>query len=333
MLCIITISLMPKYTSDMIKNIVDSYVPRPVPASVALLIANMDAQLSEKGGGTGGTDSLSHPHHHHKYKESSVIYKKRLAPPDKKRVMGPPPEPVNELKQCIHTIRISLNKMTDLNFDKIRGQIMDGVCLIAEKGTQEELATVSSTVFELASTNRFYSKQYADIYSTLYHAYPLTMHRGFESGRSGFMAMFDNIECIDQNADYEKFCEVNKINERRKALAAFLRNLSTVKTDNSEPVISMDTFNSLIVSIIQQLDNKMQDAIHKSTVDELVEVFSVMVQPNAHHSTSTIPPFAKEFIMSIAKAKGTEKGLGTRPGLSNKSLFKFMDMADGKLQK
>ena len=84
-------------------------------------------------------------------------------------------------------------------------------------GSQENIVSVSSAIFDIASTNRFYSKLYADLYTDIIKKYPV-MRDSFEESLSSFSELFKTIEYVDSNVDYGGFCKMNKDNEKRKAL-------------------------------------------------------------------------------------------------------------------
>ena len=68
----------------------------------------------------------------------------------------------------IDSIRALLNKITDKNYLDNRKKIFDIIDkLITENIQLEDMSRLSSTIFEIASNNRFYSKIYADLYSDL----------------------------------------------------------------------------------------------------------------------------------------------------------------------
>jgi len=75
-------------------------------------------------------------------------------------------EEKNGINVEIDTIRIYLNKLTDKNYIDMRNKIIEIIDkLIEENITTENMLHLSSTIFDIASTNRFYSKIYADLYS------------------------------------------------------------------------------------------------------------------------------------------------------------------------
>jgi hypothetical protein len=73
-----------------------------------------------------------------------------------------------------------LNKLSDKNYIDMRNRIIENIDkLIEENITSEDMLRISSAIFDIASTNRFYSKIYADLYSDLSTKYDVLSPDGF----------------------------------------------------------------------------------------------------------------------------------------------------------
>lgn len=221
----------------------------------------------------------------------------------------------------IDLLRSNLNKLSDKNYLEIKNKIVDIIDnIIKETIDNDEITKLGTIIFEIASTNRFYSKIYADLYSDLISKFQI-MKDVFDNNFNNYINLFDNIEYVEPNVDYTKFCKINKENEKRKALAAFFINLM------NNNVISK----SQIISIIRNLMNKLYILIDqdnkKNEVDELTENIAVLYKKELFAKglyyelidNKTIP----ELIQQLAHSKSKN-----HLSLSNKSLFKFMDLID-----
>jgi len=220
----------------------------------------------------------------------------------------------------IDIIRGFLNKMTDKNYADNKNKIIDIINnLIGENILPEDMIKVSTTIFEIASTNRYYSKIYADLYSELINNYDI-MRIVFEESLNKFTLLFDNIEYIDPIEDYDKFCKINKDNEKRKALSTFFMNLMTNKIISEEKIIFI-TRNLLfqIYTFISQ-ENK------KNEVDELTENIFLLYKKNLYNNIEY------ELIDNMTIEEVIKKLAHSKPkdykSFTNKSIFKFMDMID-----
>jgi len=220
----------------------------------------------------------------------------------------------------IDVIRSHLNKMSDKNYAEIKKNIFD---LLAEMDNNngKEISTISFIIFEIASTNRFYSKIYADLYSELINKYE-SMRSIFQESFDNFLDLFRVIEYVESTVDYDKFCKINKDNEKRKALSTFFINLMINK------IISKDK----IIDIIRDLLNQVYQFIHvenkKNEVDELTENIVLLLRKDLFSATDyqTTVVDGKN-ILQLVEFFANSK-VKDYKSLTNKSIFKYMDMIE-----
>lgn len=223
----------------------------------------------------------------------------------------------------IDTIRAFLNKLSDKNYIDMRNKIIDSFDKIfSENITNEDLLRISSAIFDIASTNRFYSKIYADIYSELLTKYEIikdVLHQNLKN----FEYLFTNIEYIDPNENYDKFCEINKINEKRKSLASFYLNLMF------NGIISKTEIMIITRNLLAQIYSFISIENKKNEVDELTENIGILYKKELYEDDDgdeyeQIEGFTiNEIIERIANSKVKDY-----KSLTNKALFKFMDLIE-----
>ncbi len=223
----------------------------------------------------------------------------------------------------IDIIRANLNKLTDKNYIDICNKIFEIIDrLISENISLEDMTKLSSTIFDIASTNRYYSKVYADLYSELSSKYDI-MTTTFESNLINFTKLFNTIEYIDPKVNYDKYCDINKMNEKRRALAAFYLNLM------SNGIITKVKIMEITRSLLAQLYSFISKDDKKNEVDELTETVAILYKKEIYEDDdgndySLIEGFTiSEVINKIANSKVKDY-----KSLTNKSLFKFMDLID-----
>ena len=180
------------------------------------------------------------------------------------------------------------------------------------------MLAVSTSIFDIASNNRFYSKLYADLYTELIHKYEI-MNTIFESNLSKFLELFQKIEYVDSSKDYNRFCEINKDNEKRKALSAFFVNLTHTG------IISQDKLFELTGDLLNQLIILIEQTDKKNEVDEISENIGILYNKKLFNKcTVQIQEMTiLQIITKLSKSK-----VKTFPSLTNKSIFKFMDILE-----
>jgi len=223
----------------------------------------------------------------------------------------------------IDNIRINLNKLSDKNYIDIRNKIIDIIDiidnLVSESIDCEEMSRVSSIIFDIASTNRFYSKIYADLYSDLSTKYDI-MKNTFENNFTKFTDLFNTIEYIDPKVNYDKFCEINKVNEKRKALASFYLNLMY------NGIIDKNQIMVITRNLLEQLYKFISQDDKKNEVDELAETVAILYKKDIYNGEIHIK--IEGFTISEVIEKIANSKVKDFKSLTNKTLFKFMDLID-----
>jgi hypothetical protein len=221
----------------------------------------------------------------------------------------------------IDNIRVNLNKLTDKNYIDVQNRIVEIINkLIDNNITNEDMARVSYSIFDIASTNRFYSKIYADLYSDLSSKYKI-MVDVFQTNLDKFTDLFNTIEYIDPNINYDKFCEINKTNEKRKALAAFYINLMI------NGIITTKQIMSITRNLLSQIYAFISMDDKKNEADELTEIISILYKKDIYNDDEgddyeLIEGYTiTEIIQHIGNSKVKDY-----KSLTNKALFKFMDL-------
>jgi len=224
----------------------------------------------------------------------------------------------------IDIIRAYLNKLSDKNFSDIQIKVMSVLdTIICETVDDNDLTRLSTFIFDIASDNRFYSKLYADMYCNIIRKYEV-MKTPFEESLSTFIELFNVIEYIDPAVDYIKFCNINKNNEKRKSLAAFFMNLML------NNVISPAKIVLITRNLLEQIYTFISQDNKKNEVDELSENVAILFKKELYDESDESEDYDEidgltimEVIEKIANSKVKDY-----KSLTNKTVFKFMDMID-----
>jgi hypothetical protein len=216
-------------------------------------------------------------------------------------------------------IRSFINKMTDKNYADFRNKIIEAIEKLVQERTDLELDEISTSIFDITSSNRYFSKIYAELYSELSSKFEFIKSK-YETNLERFAELFNNIEYVDPNENYNKFCEINKINEKRKSLASFYINLMNCG------VITKSVIISITRNLLAKLYEYMSIENKKNEVDELTEIIAILYNKQLYQTEGyeKIEGYdINELVVKIAKGKVKDY-----KSLSNKALFKFMDLID-----
>jgi hypothetical protein len=163
---------------------------------------------------------------------------------------------------------------------------------------------------------------YAELYSELSSKYEI-MKLTFEKNLEKFTDLFDNIEYIDPKVNYDKFCEINKANEKRKSLASFYLNLM------NNGIISKGQIMKITRNLLSNVFTFISQDDKKNEVDELTETVYILYRKELYEDYQDsyydkIQDYTiNEIVHLIANSK-----IKDYKSLTNKSLFKFMDLID-----
>jgi len=223
----------------------------------------------------------------------------------------------------IDIIRKQLNKMTGKSYGKLKDEIINEISTIVEGEDAdspemlEKLNKIGDSIFSIASGNGFYSEIYATLYKELMEKFDF-MSKIFETNFDKFRSLFQTIEYCAPNDDYDKFCDNNKANERRRAVGLFYVNLMKTKVVGSDEIIS----------IIRELQEYMLRLIDGENNTNIVEELSEVVFILITNSVSVLKTH-KDWKDAIKDVKCiSNMKLKSSPSISNKTIFKHMDILD-----
>ena len=221
----------------------------------------------------------------------------------------------------IDKIRKHLNKITDKTYENLKTQIIEELELIMKETTAhpellEELNKIGDAMFDIASGNSFYSKMYATLYKELMARYAF-LQSVFMVKISSDISIFTDFNYCDPNKDYDTFCKNNKTNEKRRALALFYVNLLL------QDIVSADK----ILAMAEELQTNLLDYIKKENYANIVEEMSEVIYIVAINAGPKLKLFKEEWSQIIRRIThvSTLKAK-SEPSISNKTIFKHMDM-------
>jgi hypothetical protein len=220
------------------------------------------------------------------------------------------------------SIRSLINKITDKNYTELCNKIIEIIEKIVSENAENVLSNIGSNIFDIASSNRYFSKIYADLYTDLSSKFDFIGSK-YKENLLRFTELFNNIEYVDPNENYDKFCEINKINEKRKSLATFYINLM------NNGVISREEIILITRNLLSNVYNFISLENKKNEVEELTETIAILYKKQLYENDEAenyekIEGFTiSEIIEKIANSKVKDY-----KSLTNKALFKFMDLID-----
>jgi len=225
------------------------------------------------------------------------------------------------IQKNVDNIRGFLNKITDTNEEAMTNDIKAEISQLIEHDTSHEnMMKIGYSIFNIASSNSFYSALYARLFKSLMNDYEI-FKKIFEDNFKEFINLFESIEFVDPKKNYDKFCEYTKTNDKRRAMSLFVVNLMI----NS--IISKEE----IIEIIKQLQALISSYIRKSEkcneVEELTEnLFLIVTKSKDYLGKGETKSAWDSIVKNVEFVTILKPKMKEYPSITNKTIFKHMDL-------
>tara|TARA_B110000967_G_C18898121_1_gene572353 strand:+ start:4126 stop:5076 length:951 start_codon:yes stop_codon:yes gene_type:complete len=224
------------------------------------------------------------------------------------------------IQKDIDSIRLLINKLTDKTYEKIIEKLFESLDTMLENSEYDDKSfnLIGYAIFNMATNNKFNSGIYAKLCNELKNKYEfmssIILHNIEE-----FMKLFENMVFVSPEDDYDKFCETNILNEKRRSMSLFLCNLY------KNEVLTLDNIVYYIHTLQSRIMDGMNDENCKVEIEELSENLYVFLTSMEFKTLSKHADWVSiyERIVCIKNTKATDNA-----GISHKSKFKHMDMVD-----
>ena len=218
------------------------------------------------------------------------------------------------------TMRCEINKIADKNYEAQKIIIMEILRENILVWTSDELKTVGELIIEVSSANRFYSKLYCDLIGEIIKTYDFITPL-LEDFKKNVNESYENLSVDEFSAsdDYNELCKKNNKNESRKAKGLFLVNLML------EEFLEVEFITNLILNLQNKLINGIDDSDNNEMNEEISEIMFILLENSytfLKQEDNTEWEKILKNIENISEMKNNNKGL------SNKTIFKQMDILD-----
>ena len=225
---------------------------------------------------------------------------------------------VEGIESNIQVIRKYLNMIADNTYDIFKNNIFEEIELV-NMNFNNEFQHFTNEIYYLVSTNFLYSEIYAKLYKELINKYSI-FNDILEKELNNFNEIFNDIKYYNPDTEYDKFCENNKLNDKRRAKCNFYVNLF------KENIISYDTMSKNILYLIDKNLEYIKLKDKQNEVDEISELIYILVS-NLYslidNESKDISKNIYEKIYNISLMK-----ISQETSITNKCIFKYMDILD-----
>ena len=226
------------------------------------------------------------------------------------------------IEKIVNDVRIALNKISAANYEKQRDAVFVLVNGYFDASTEEVCETntrrISKAIFDIASTNKFYSEIYAKLYKELVDSHSVFGGLLEELVRA-FMALENIPVYVDPDHDYDGFCAYSKACDIRKSTSAFLVNCLKLN------VVESSSVTGVLCEFLKYVDQKRNEPGFSKCVEEIVENIYIIATSCSKELNKTDK--WQDYVLPTIKRFVSEKGT-TFPSMSNRAIFKFLDILE-----
>lgn len=220
-------------------------------------------------------------------------------------------------KGIIEDIRLLLNKLTDKTYKKISEQIIEIVNTIESNEIKSE---VTEQIIKVACTNNINCKSYAYLLKDVDNQLGVSDGTCITNTLLSYSNSFTELIGVSTSPDddYDKFCEVNLCNNKRKGTSLFIYYLMV---NNLVSVSEMIKLVQDMTAVLKSQLDKSDAVMCNEELAENIYVLSKHILENTEDKENRI----FELIMSHDFALYTKNKY---VGITQKAKFKIMDIMD-----
>ena len=183
---------------------------------------------------------------------------------------------------------------------------------------KEEIEKLTQAIFDIVSTNKFFSEIYANLYNELINQFDVFKEIFIQYIKT-YKESIEHIYYIDPNKDYDGYCLYTKKNDNRKAMTLFIFNM--YKNKVLEEGIIIDLLYYFLNKSLEYIDTvNRTNELEEITENIFVITSNIhgLMDNNDEWKTNILP-----MIINISQMKFKE-----HKSLSNRVVFKYMDIID-----
>jgi len=238
-----------------------------------------------------------------------------------------------EKKSGIHALidklKLSMSKLTKDKYFLIKEQIMEVLYEIIELEPDTDILreTIGNTMFDIVLSNKTLLRLYAELYSDLIGNYSW-LRQSIDNHFITYIDLFKDMRYFDPDTDYDKFCDMNVINEKRKLTSQLFIYLAL------NGCLSKTSVYEYLVILLKMMSEYIHQSNKKFEVDEITENIAILFNKDIIRFVEDCDDYDEdsyiidglsimELITVFAKSKAKDF-----KSLSNKAIFKCMDLVE-----
>jgi hypothetical protein len=221
----------------------------------------------------------------------------------------------SENEVVISEIKKQLNKLTNDNYDVVCDKIFE--ILYNHDVNDKCMEEINEIIFGISSGNAFFANVYARFMKDMIDKYE-SMRQVFNKQLNDVMCKFNTVRCGNPNENYDEFCQINKENDARRALVGFFVQLCIID------IVPADKIVDIFYELYKIVDKERTTKASMNKIEEVVATIFNLVSG----SLSFLKDHSKypDIVEKVTAISNIDKK--SNSGLSNKAIFKMLDLVD-----
>ena len=209
-------------------------------------------------------------------------------------------------------IRNILNKITENNYIIQKNEIISILNnIVKDENYEKKLINIYNIIKENIKNNIFFSIIYSKLCKDLFEVSEFFLEKIIEdSSKLGEYLLLSNDN--NNKKDYNNLCNYNKKNDEKKSILLFFVNV--LKSDKN----NLNILIKILDEILDKFEKNIINIEEKENNEELIELLFIIIT-----NMDNIEDKYKNKIIELSNYK-----VNNYPGLSNKIIFKLMDILD-----
>lgn len=224
------------------------------------------------------------------------------------------------IEKTVNDVRVALNKISVANYEKQKNAVMGFVSGYFNgpdaNVNDHDTGRISKAIFDIASTNKFYSEIYAKLYNELIGVAPV-FRRLLDEFVAGFTNMSGAPIYVDPDVDYDGFCVYSKACDIRKSTSSFLVNCLKIG------LIFPEQLATILFEFVYYVEMNVQDESFVKLAEEVIE--NVFIIATSCQSELKTTAKWNDYVLPTVSRFAAQKNEGLQ-GLSSRAAFKCMDL-------
>jgi hypothetical protein len=233
------------------------------------------------------------------------------------------------LDALIDKLKLSMSKLTKDKYLLIKQQIMEVLNEIMELEPNTDILTekIGNIMFDIVLSNKTLLRLYAELYTDLIGSY-VWIKQSIDNHFTKYIDLFKDMLYFDSDTDYDKFCDMNVINEKRKLTSQLFVYLAL------NGYLSKNSLYEYLVLLLKMMSEYIHQSNKKFEVDEITENIAILFNKDIIRFIEDSDDYDEdlyiinglsimELITVFAKSKAKDY-----KSLSNKAIFKCMDLVE-----